>query len=670
MKGRDGADALDMMIPPGLTVRRVAEMVGLDSTVPMMDVVTQEPPREPWTMGRLADYFESPVKETIYNCISCEVSNSPLGEMISRPLAVRESDLVDRVWKYAASYPKPTVGKYVLMSVKDSFTDFHVDFGGSSVFYHIYEGRKVFLVMPPTDKTLKAYERWSSSENMNVTFLPDLLPETPCKLITLEKGDTFFIPSGWIHAVYTPVDSLVVGGNFLTRNFYVNQMRVHTIEAVTGVPKQMRYPRYTTLMWATMFNYIDNDRMPRDMERDVLTDVLGRKNKVKPSKQQAYTVEELRGLPSLIAFLHRNVMISMGVITTSQRAGAQRLTKGIVDNVKKAIPWPISRNPLLYLKHFARWCIWQRACADIVPGGEKAPDWAHVDWYPPIAVVDRHGSPEATSPADGESAAAAAANDGAVRGGLRARSKPPLDDSPNGLEDFNYFPERAVPAAATGPNGSRRGSSQVPGQAKRKSDCRSDDAPGPSSSKKPKTARRNRQSTPMPPPPPSSDKKKTTDQYLQLADGSIYVKKLSNLGPPRIGCESCRLKKTGCKHKEEIRARGWCDDDRLVGDPSLTLRPEQEEQGLDDDGDETVDDPRSKPEIVKPVKKDKSPSMTVPPAAPLPSPPQKPIPAVTRIVLPPPTTTSGPPVGYKGRKPSCDDCKVLKVFITIILGQQ
>jgi F-box/leucine-rich repeat protein 10/11 len=36
-----------------------------------------------------------------------------------------------------------------------------------------------------------------------------------CGMVTLEAGSTFFIPSGWIHAVYTPEDSLVFGGNFL-----------------------------------------------------------------------------------------------------------------------------------------------------------------------------------------------------------------------------------------------------------------------------------------------------------------------------------------------------------------------------------------------------------------------------------------------------------------------
>lgn len=33
--------------------------------------------------------------------------------------------------------------RYCLMSVKGCYTDFHVDFGGTSVWYHIHRGGKV-----------------------------------------------------------------------------------------------------------------------------------------------------------------------------------------------------------------------------------------------------------------------------------------------------------------------------------------------------------------------------------------------------------------------------------------------------------------------------------------------------------------------------------------------
>jgi hypothetical protein len=35
-----------------------------------------------------------------------------------------------------------------------------------------------------------------------------------CRCV-IKQGQTVFIPTGWIHAVMTPIDSLVFGGNFL-----------------------------------------------------------------------------------------------------------------------------------------------------------------------------------------------------------------------------------------------------------------------------------------------------------------------------------------------------------------------------------------------------------------------------------------------------------------------
>ena len=41
------------------------------------------------------------------------------------------------------------------MSVAGCYTDFHIDFGGTSVWYHILKGQKVFWLIPPTDANLK-----------------------------------------------------------------------------------------------------------------------------------------------------------------------------------------------------------------------------------------------------------------------------------------------------------------------------------------------------------------------------------------------------------------------------------------------------------------------------------------------------------------------------------
>ena len=115
----------------------------------------------------------------------------------------------------------PTVQYYCLTSAAGCYTDFHVDFGGTSVFYHVHSGSKTFLLIPPTKKNLTLYEKWLCSKNQSDTFFPDMEHEIvneegnktiekvgPVLRVTLEEQQTFFIPSAWIHAVYTPKDSI------------------------------------------------------------------------------------------------------------------------------------------------------------------------------------------------------------------------------------------------------------------------------------------------------------------------------------------------------------------------------------------------------------------------------------------------------------------------------
>jgi F-box/leucine-rich repeat protein 10/11 len=57
----------------------------------------------------------------------------------------------------------PKVQYYCLSSTQGCYTDFHIDFGGSSVWYHVLQGQKVFWLIAPTDVNLKQYEKWSNS---------------------------------------------------------------------------------------------------------------------------------------------------------------------------------------------------------------------------------------------------------------------------------------------------------------------------------------------------------------------------------------------------------------------------------------------------------------------------------------------------------------------------
>ena len=149
-------------------------------------------------------------------------------------------------------YPK--VQKYCLMTVGGCFTDFHIDFGGTSVWYHVLRGQKVFWLIPPTDDNLKLYEEWTLSGRQGDVFFGDSVEK--CGRVEVLAGNTLFIPSGWIHAVYTPEDSLVFGGNFLHSFAIEKQLRVAQTEELTKVPGKFRFPFFTELQWFALDKYI------------------------------------------------------------------------------------------------------------------------------------------------------------------------------------------------------------------------------------------------------------------------------------------------------------------------------------------------------------------------------------------------------------------------------
>lgn len=59
------------------------------------------------------------------------------------------------------------------MSVKDSYTDFHIDFGGTSVWYHVLRGEKIFYFVKPTPANMTLYSQWMTSTNQSETFFGD-----------------------------------------------------------------------------------------------------------------------------------------------------------------------------------------------------------------------------------------------------------------------------------------------------------------------------------------------------------------------------------------------------------------------------------------------------------------------------------------------------------------
>ena len=385
-----GQDALDMVIPQGLTVRQVAELYGQEEKVEVIDVKSQNGESKKWNMRRWADYYENPNNKVVRNVISLEVSQSRLGRLIRRPQIVRDLDLQDSVWpeELLAKGEYPRVQFYCLMSVADCFTDFHIDFGGSSVFYHILKGKKTFLFIPPKEKYLKKYEEWCMSPAQNWTFLGDQTKE--CYRVDLSEGDTMLIPAGWIHAVWTPEDSLVIGGNFLTRLNYGMQLRVAQVEKATGVARKFRYPHFQKLHWYAALRYLEDDPLPRKV-KDLLHaggtfvrqqpahnefNSWGENSQpgVENYHTRYYSQSELDGLPDLMRYLLRTALIDIGGITDGISAETRNA-------VKKSIPRGHG-EPLDILKMFAAWCAWKR-------GNEPIPHWAYPDAEPEMLAPDK-----------------------------------------------------------------------------------------------------------------------------------------------------------------------------------------------------------------------------------------------------------------------------------------
>ena len=132
-----------MKVPTSeFSVNDVIKMVGGQKLIHVLDVKTQE--TEQMTLKKFTNYYQKPVndRKKLLNVISLEVSDTPLDDIVKRPEVVNSLDWIDLSWSKHLNY-SPKVQKYCLMSVEGCYTDFHIDFGGTSVWYHIIKGEKI-----------------------------------------------------------------------------------------------------------------------------------------------------------------------------------------------------------------------------------------------------------------------------------------------------------------------------------------------------------------------------------------------------------------------------------------------------------------------------------------------------------------------------------------------
>mmetsp|Transcript_9987 Transcript_9987/g.18191 ORF Transcript_9987/g.18191 Transcript_9987/m.18191 type:complete len:549 (+) Transcript_9987:273-1919(+) len=286
---------LGLRVPPPrdkegvpFTYITVAELVGPFRPIQVIDTATQLTTE--YTLKEWVEYLETPVKDRtrVLNVITLEFSQTPLGSLVIEPKLARDVDFVNLHWPKtledvrkcdgrghrvaADELPdqleelkngRPRVTKYCLMSAAGSYTDFHIDFGGTAVWYHLFSGRKIFYFIEPTPENIKIYSKWatnaSGSKTSTYEFLPDLILAAGGEVyeVVLRKGQTLFIPSGWMHAVFTPEDSLVFGGNFVHRHSLEMQLIIYRLERQMKVGMDFRFPNYQKLMWFCAWDFLE-----------------------------------------------------------------------------------------------------------------------------------------------------------------------------------------------------------------------------------------------------------------------------------------------------------------------------------------------------------------------------------------------------------------------------
>ncbi|XP_014244978.1 lysine-specific demethylase phf2-like isoform X3 [Cimex lectularius] len=243
-------DGLGLKVPNTTKFLDICNMLKQDvAEVEVIDVEKQC--QRKLSLSEFTDYLTSEPRTSTLNMISLEVSKTRLGDLIEPPTILQNIDLQHKYW----SEPKPgyfpaepsKVEKYCLISPANSYTDFHIDFSGTSVWYHIVKGIKVFYLIKPTCDNFKLFWTWMESQNRLKTFFADQVDA--CYKCSLQPGTTLFLPTGWIHAVLTLEDSLAFGGNFLHIYNMPMQLDIYDMEQKLKVDDKYIYPFFKDLHW-------------------------------------------------------------------------------------------------------------------------------------------------------------------------------------------------------------------------------------------------------------------------------------------------------------------------------------------------------------------------------------------------------------------------------------
>ncbi|GMH77573.1 hypothetical protein TrST_g5711 [Triparma strigata] len=242
--------------PPGLSVpshwygdfdtsiNSIINIIGPSYPINVLDSLDQK--EKPVSLGPWLDLVREDKLTRAENLISLEFTDLKLVEYVKPPQFVKDICWVTNHWP-PNTPNKPQVGNYCLISSPGCWTDFHSDFGGSTVWYHVVCGIKIFYLLEPTDFNRMKYEEWLCDPSQASIFFPDIGRNV--KIINVKAGETLCIPSGWIHGVYTPVKSLAFGGNLLHDMGVEMQIEINSLETRVNVVEKFKFPEFVQVCY-------------------------------------------------------------------------------------------------------------------------------------------------------------------------------------------------------------------------------------------------------------------------------------------------------------------------------------------------------------------------------------------------------------------------------------
>ncbi|TKS90751.1 Lysine-specific demethylase 7A [Collichthys lucidus] len=239
--------------PPTFSVKDVEQYVGGNKVIDVIDVARQADSK--MKLSEFIKYFTKPHRPKVLNLISLEFSDTKMSELVEVPDVAQKMSWVENYWPDDSFFPKPFVQKYCLMGVKDSYTDFHIDFGGTSGLVPCSLGKYLCVQKSGGNRQRRV------PGQINVLFVQSLrfsllLLEVSLRLSCVNLW-TLAPPPGWIHAVLTSQDCMAFGGNFLHNLNIGMQLRCYEMERRLKTPDLFKFPYFEAICWYVAKNLLE-----------------------------------------------------------------------------------------------------------------------------------------------------------------------------------------------------------------------------------------------------------------------------------------------------------------------------------------------------------------------------------------------------------------------------